>query len=94
MVSTNPPPDDAPRFGCEDAMERVYEYLDGELTPEVQRAIQQHLEECAECEPRFAHERVFLAFLAQRARIESAPPELRKRIMRQLVEEANRRLSE
>ncbi len=94
MVPSDSFPDDPQPFGCEDALERVFEFLDGELTPEVEHAIQEHLAECAECEPKFAHDRVFLAFLAQRARFDKAPPELRRRIMRELVDEATRRASE
>ena len=94
MVPCNPSPDDPQSLDCDEALERVYEYLDGELTPDVERAIQLHLAACARCEPRFEHERVFLAFISELARLESAPPELRRRILRELVDEATRRASE
>ena len=94
MVPCNPSPDDPQSLDCDEAIERVYEYLDGELTPEVELAIQQHLAACAKCEPRFEHERLFLELLAERARLERAPPELRRRVLRELVDEATRRASE
>lgn len=86
--------DDPTDLDCDEALERVYEYLDGELTEAVERAIRRHLAACARCEPRFEHERVFLAFIAQRAQLEQAPPALRRRILRELVDEATRRASE
>jgi anti-sigma factor (TIGR02949 family) len=90
----NPLSDDLHDLDCDEALERVYEFLDGELTPSVEQAIRRHLAACAKCEPKFEHERVFLEFIAQRARLEGAPPELRRRILQQLVEEATRRASE
>ena len=87
-------PDEPADLDCDEALERVYEYLDGELTEAVERAIRRHLAACARCEPRFEHERVFLEFIAQRARLEQAPPALRRRILRELVDEATRRASE
>ena len=86
--------DEPADLDCDEALERVYEYLDGELTEAVERAIRRHLAACARCEPRFEHERVFLEFIAQRARLEQAPPALRRRILRELVDEATRRASE
>ena len=93
-MTCKPSPNDPQPVDCDEALARVYEYLDGELTPEVEGAIQKHLAACAKCEPRFEHERVFLAFLSQRVRLERAPPELRRRILRELVDEATRRASE
>jgi anti-sigma factor (TIGR02949 family) len=75
---------------CAEAIDRVYEFLDGELTDEVADAIRVHLEMCSECEPRFEHERVFLE-LMERVRVEQAPPELRRRLLCALMEEESRR---
>ncbi len=72
---------------CAEAVERVYEFLDGELTPEVDEQIRRHLQVCARCHPAFEYERVFLRFLEQRCVIERASPELRRRIMDALLEE-------
>ncbi|HET7585139.1 MAG TPA: mycothiol system anti-sigma-R factor [Gemmatimonadaceae bacterium] len=72
---------------CEEAVERMYEFLDGELTPEVDEQIRRHLEVCARCHPAFEYERVFLRFLEQRCVIEKAPPELRRRLLDALLEE-------
>lgn len=86
--------DDPHELDCDEALERVYEFLDGELTDEVEQAIRRHLAACARCEPKFAHERVFLEFVAQRGKLKHAPPELRRRIMQDLVDRESRRASE
>jgi len=72
---------------CAQAIEKIYEFLDGELTPLVEEHIRAHLAICRKCHPSFRHEEVFLRFLEQRARIEKAPPELRRHIMRMLMDE-------
>jgi mycothiol system anti-sigma-R factor len=72
---------------CEQALERIYEFLDGELTPDADAAIRAHLAACARCVPRFEHERVFLRFLERHAQLEKAPPTLRRRIFLALMAE-------
>ncbi|MDQ6888337.1 MAG: mycothiol system anti-sigma-R factor [Gemmatimonadota bacterium] len=82
------PPDD---WTCDEVIERVYEYLDGELTPDIDEAIRRHLARCRKCFPEFEHERVFLRFLERHAQIEKAPPALRRRIFQALLDEEARR---
>jgi mycothiol system anti-sigma-R factor len=72
---------------CEEVLERVYEFLDGELTPEVDAKIREHLASCTRCYPQFRHEEVFLRFIERRAQIEKAPPSLRRRIFKQLLDD-------
>ncbi len=79
--------DTATSLTCAQAIEKIYEFLDGELTPQVEEGIRAHLAICRKCYPNFRHEEVFLRFLEQRARMEKAPPELRRRIMRMLMDE-------
>ena len=38
-------------IGCQEALQRLYEYLDGELTPETTREVRRHIELCAACYP-------------------------------------------
>ena len=72
---------------CAQAIEKIYEYLDGELTPQVEEGIRAHLAVCRKCYPNFRHEEVFLRFLEQRTQMEEAPPDLRRRIMKMLMDE-------
>lgn len=72
---------------CSQAMDHLYGYLDGELTPEVSEQIREHLKRCAQCFPLFNFEKAYLRFLEARARTKSAPPELKRRILEQLLTE-------
>lgn len=72
---------------CDEVIERVYEFLDGELTQDVEAKIREHLAKCTTCYPHFRHEEVFLRFLERRAQIEKAPPSLRRRIFKQLLDD-------
>ena len=79
--------DTATSLTCAQAIEKIYEFLDGELTPQAEEGIRAHLAICRKCYPNFRHEEVFLRFVEQRARMEKAPPELRRRIMQMLMDE-------
>jgi len=59
-------------------MEKLYEFLDGELTPDVNEQIRAHLAECRGCFPHFEYERVFLRFMEKRAVIERAGADARQ----------------
>ena len=87
---TQSPQRDVASWSCADVIERMFEYLDGELTADVDGRIREHLAACQRCYPEFEHERVFLRFLERRAQIERAPPALRRRILRALLEEGTR----
>jgi mycothiol system anti-sigma-R factor len=41
---------------CREAVERLYHYLDGELTPERRVVIQRHLDDCHDCIEAFEFE--------------------------------------
>jgi anti-sigma factor (TIGR02949 family) len=56
-------------ISCQDVMERLWDYLDGELPPEQMQALADHLAECRRCFPQYRFEFAFLEALArQRAR--------------------------
>ena len=72
---------------CQRTMEKLYEFLDGELTPDVDEQIRAHLAECRGCFPHFEYERVFLRFMEKHAVIERAPATLRRKILSALMNE-------
>lgn len=47
-------------ISCEEAVEKVYEYLDGELDAEMMERIREHIQVCKRCYPYFNFERIFL----------------------------------
>jgi anti-sigma factor (TIGR02949 family) len=69
---------------CHEAAERLYEFLDGELTPDLEAAIRQHLEWCAGCFGLYDFERAYLRFLEARTRAVGAPATVRRRILAEL----------
>jgi len=71
-------------MNCREAVDHLYEFLDRELTPTVEREVRDHLEECQPCLEQFDFEEAFLTFLQARCRTRCAPPELKRRILHEL----------
>lgn len=70
---------------CHTAVQRLWDYLDEELTPERMQEVRFHLERCARCLPHHDYARVFLAALASAREAEPPAPEtLRRRVMENL----------
>ena len=74
-------------MNCRETLEHLYEFLDRELTPDVERQVREHLEACRPCVQHFDFEQAFLEFLQARCRARCAPPELKRRILRELFGE-------
>ena len=68
---------------CDDALLRVYEYLDGEMTMWRRRAITRHLDECPPCADGFTFEVELRRIVVSKCQ-EQAPPSLRIRIAESL----------
>lgn len=75
--------------GCGETLERLYQFLDGELTDEKRSHIQHHLEECAPCFQAVGFERELRVVIANRCK-DRVPDELRKRIRDALSEEESK----
>jgi anti-sigma factor (TIGR02949 family) len=74
----------SPHLRCDEALDRLFEYLDAELgTPEAER-VRAHLTECTECLEEFDVEAVVKKIVRRSCR-EEAPAQLRARIHEQLV---------
>ena len=77
---------------CDEAIVRIYQYLDGELTVWRRRAIARHLDECPPCAHGFDFEIELRQVVASKCRDE-VPPELKRRIAQAIgvtVEEERR----
>jgi len=68
---------------CDDALHRVYEDLDGEMTMWRRRAIARHLDECPPCADGFTFEVELRRIVVSKCR-EQAPDSLRIRIAESL----------
>lgn len=83
-----PPPPELPGgISCQDAAERLYEWLDGELEPEMESAVGMHLKNCALCYPFLMFESSFREAVARSAGDEKAPEKLREDILSALGDE-------
>ncbi len=68
---------------CTDTIQELYGYLDGELTDEKRRHIEQHLNDCSPCYEAFDFE-AELRMVIRRRCTETVPDQLRQRIARAL----------
>lgn len=65
---------------CDDALIRLYEYLDNELDEETRAHVEVHLKECSPCLEAFDFEAELWRVIADRAQ-ERVPEDLRGRIL-------------
>ncbi|MDQ2729091.1 MAG: mycothiol system anti-sigma-R factor [Actinomycetota bacterium] len=70
---------------CEEALDTLYWYLDGELTEDRRQQIQIHLKECSPCLGAFDFEAELKAVVAKRCR-DQVPEHLRLRVAAVLAE--------
>lgn len=71
---------------CSEVLDRVYEYLDGEMGEHDVAKIRQHLEECRPCLSQYDIDLALKALLRRSCTCEAAPEELRTRIMVRITE--------
>lgn len=65
---------------CRDSLEKLYDFLDGELPEATKDRVGEHLEICRSCYPHFNFERLFLDRLAAVRESPESRPELADRI--------------
>ena len=71
---------------CREVLERVYEYLDGEMTSSDIAKIRQHLDECSPCLSEYDLDVALKALIRRSCGCERAPEALRARIMVRITE--------
>ena len=81
-------PDDS-ELDCDDTIERLYHYLDGELTDSRREDIKRHLDECGPCLGAFDFEAELRVVIASRCK-DHVPDNLRKRVHEALLQEERR----
>lgn len=69
---------------CQEALDTLYHYLDGELTPTKRQVIQSHLDRCSSCLEAFDFEAELKILIARRCR-DTVPDGLRARIAEALT---------
>ena len=73
-------PVDGEMIPCEEAVARVYEYLDGELDAEWNERVRYHVEVCKKCYPYFNFERIFLDHIRSKGLRPEKSKDLERRI--------------
>jgi mycothiol system anti-sigma-R factor len=71
--------EDGEETECREALNRLYNFLDGELTPERRQQIQTHLDQCSPCLEAFDFEAELKVVIARRCR-DQVPESLRIRV--------------
>jgi mycothiol system anti-sigma-R factor len=66
---------------CEEVLDEVYRYLDGELSAHECEHIREHLDECGPCLREYGVEQEVKALVARSCGCESAPEELKSRLL-------------
>jgi anti-sigma factor (TIGR02949 family) len=72
------------RYTCDEALRRLEDYLDGELSADDLRRVREHLDTCAPCTSQFGFESSVLEGIRARLRRTDLPPDLMERIRRLL----------
>jgi mycothiol system anti-sigma-R factor len=70
---------------CNEALQELYVFLDGELTEERRSKIHRHLTDCSPCLGAFDFEAELKIVIARRC-TDTPPPELRERIRQAILE--------
>lgn len=74
-------------LSCQEVLERLFEYLDGELESPTEIQVEAHLEKCRRCYPRLQFEKSFIDALERAREGKEPPPDLRNRVVSVLGEE-------
>ncbi|MBW3552401.1 MAG: zf-HC2 domain-containing protein [Gemmatimonadetes bacterium] len=75
-------------IGCQEALQRLYEYLDGELTPDTTEEVRRHIDLCAGCYPEVRSATEFRDALHRAALGQPLCPDaLRRKVAEMLREE-------
>ena len=67
-------------YSCEEAIKRLNEYLDHQLTAPEAAIVMRHLEICRPCLRRFTFEQTLVVSLRQKVNASSMPPALRDKL--------------
>ena len=70
-----------PMMKCDEVLERLFDYLDGELPDLESEQVQHHLEMCKACYPRAEFERAFLDAVQKAKSGEVCPDSVRQSVL-------------
>jgi mycothiol system anti-sigma-R factor len=71
---------------CDEVLEQVYVYLDGEIGPDDCAKIREHLDECGPCLRQYGLDQAVKALVARSCGCDHAPDELRAKVLTRIRE--------
>jgi len=71
-------------MNCEECLQLMWQYIDGELEGQASDELLRHLEECRQCLSHAEFERQLKAMVRRSCGCDQAPPALRERLSRLL----------
>lgn len=83
------PPDATEYNQCQEAVQRLTEFLSKELRPEEEEKVQRHLSQCKGCFAKFHFEETLLRTIREKIEQVRAPQTLRERILGLLHQQAD-----
>ena len=73
------------KVDCSETVLRIFEFLDGEMSPDDCRRMQSHLDECGPCLREYQLDQALKMVIKRSCGCETAPVELRTTILRRLT---------
>ena len=73
------------KVDCSETVLRIFEFLDGEMSPDDCRRMQSHLDECGPCLREYQVDQALKMVIKRSCGCETAPVELRTTILRRLT---------
>ncbi|SDL91092.1 mycothiol system anti-sigma-R factor [Nonomuraea maritima] len=71
---------------CSEVLEKVYAYLDGELTADDVAEIRVHLDECSPCLQEYDLDKAIKALVAKHCGCDPVPSDLRSKVLARIAE--------
>jgi anti-sigma factor (TIGR02949 family) len=72
---------------CEEAMARLWEFLDGELEDVEEEAVRKHVEVCNRCYPKYDFQRAYFEYMQRTSRRSEGSTDLRHELFQELLEQ-------
>ncbi|WP_344952687.1 mycothiol system anti-sigma-R factor [Sphaerisporangium flaviroseum] len=70
---------------CKEVLDKVYTFLDGELDARRRSDIREHLDECGPCLEEYGLEQVVKQLVAKHCGCDTAPDELRSKVLKRIA---------
>lgn len=71
---------------CDEVLDKVYTFLDGELDDSRRSDIRQHLDECGPCLEEYGLEKAVKQLIAKHCGCDQVPEDLRSKVLRRIEE--------